>query len=104
MDQEDITKHRFFGELQDLPYVQKIVLYGSRARGDNRERSDIDIAIECPQASEKNWLTILDIVANADTLLPIDCVRLDELSDSHELKKNIIKQGILLYQRGSREE
>nr|DAR07982.1 MAG TPA: hypothetical protein [Caudoviricetes sp.] len=25
--------------------ADKIVLYGSRARGDNRERSDIDIAV-----------------------------------------------------------
>lgn len=100
----NITDYAFFKKLQDLSYVKRIILYGSRARGDNRERSDIDIAIECPHASEKDWRTIEDIVLHADTLLPIDCIRFDELSETNELKKNIEDQGVILYQKDMYEQ
>ncbi len=36
-------------------FIEKIWLYGSRARCDNAERADIDLAIECPSASDAQW-------------------------------------------------
>jgi predicted nucleotidyltransferase len=65
--------------LRSLKYVQAIWLYGSRARGDNQERSDIDLAILCPTALDDDWRKINHIIATADTLLNIDCVRFDIL-------------------------
>lgn len=93
-----IKNYQFFKQLIQLPFVQEIWLFGSRARGDNQERADIDLAIYCPDASDSNWLTILDIIEAADTLLKIDCIRLDELSDISPIKKSIIDQGIKLYE------
>lgn len=87
----------FFRELEGLPFVNEIWLYGSRARGDNDERSDIDIAIGCPSASEKEWLLVDSIIDEADTLLKIDCVRLESMKDTNPLKENILSQGICLY-------
>lgn len=86
-------------ELSRLPYVESIRLFGSRARGDHHPRSDVDLAIECPQASTNDWQTILKHVEQAETLLPIDCVRLDE-SDA-DLTENILKWGQMLYDRKS---
>lgn len=37
-------------------FIDEICLFGSRARGDNKERSDIDLAIVCPRASDTDWL------------------------------------------------
>jgi len=94
----DMLQYHFIQQLKLLAYVERIILFGSRARGDNAPRADIDIAIDCPSASDAQWLTILNIIENADTLLKIDCVRFDTLSDSN-IKKNIGKEGILLWKK-----
>jgi len=84
--------------LTELPFVEKIVLYGSRARGDNEPRSDIDLAIYCLNATSDEWLKVLDIIEEADTLLKIDCIRMDQLSNE-SLKKDIINHGKILYEK-----
>lgn len=91
--------YRFVERLKELPFVETIYLYGSRAREDNGPRSDIDIALECPQAGARDWQLVLDIVEEADTLLPIDVIRLDGLGDS-KLKENINKDKVTLYRKG----
>jgi len=97
--QKSISDFQFFQELIALPFVEQVLLYGSRARGSARERSDIDLAIVCSEASEKEWLKILDIIQNADTLLKIDCIRFDELSANNPLKKSILRDGVILFVR-----
>lgn len=84
-------------ELSHLPYVESIRLFGSRARGDHHTRSDVDLAIECSQASINDWQVILDQVEQAETLLPIDCVRLEEAEPA--LRENILKWNKVLYDR-----
>lgn len=93
---KQLEKYQFIQTLKNLPFVQKVILYGSRARGTAAERSDIDLAIVCPDATIEQWHEVLNIVDNADTLLPIDCVRFDTLKDSDEFKKRIIKDGVEL--------
>ncbi len=71
-------------KLKSLPFIDEIWLFGSRARGDNLERSDIDLAILCSSASDSDWLKVNDIIENADTLLKIDCIRFDPNNISAE--------------------
>ncbi len=94
-----ITDYRFLQKLAGLPFVEAIWLYGSRARGDHRERSDIDLAIICPQATNGDWLKLLDIIDDADTLLKIDCVRFDELAADEPIRENILRDKIILFER-----
>ena len=96
-----IADYDFLKLLMRLPFVEQIVLYGSRARGDFHDRSDIDLAIICPHASNENWLEVLDVIENADTLLKIDCVHYDELSDSNPLKSAIDRDGVILYRKSN---
>lgn len=77
--------------------MEAIWLYGSRARGDHQDRSDIDLAISCPSASNEDWQEILEIVEQADTLLKIDCVRFDALKNEEKIKHNILKFKKILY-------
>lgn len=92
-----MAQYDFYRKLIALSFVQKIFLFGSRARKDNQERSDIDLAVFCPSATDREWLKLLDILDDADTLLKIDCVRWDQLSVKSPLRKNIETEGVALY-------
>jgi uncharacterized protein len=100
---KQIQEYAFFERLIALPFVERIIAYGSRARGDNQERSDIDLAISCPAANPREWLKVTEITEEADTLLKIDCVRLEELSEFNPLKQSIIREGKVLFERKEHE-
>lgn len=97
----DIKHYSFIQKLSALPFIEEIWLFGSRARGDNQPRSDIDIAIICPNATDKNWHQVNDIIENADTLLKIDCIRFDTLTKNDAFKNNIIKFKKIIYSKDS---
>ncbi len=94
-----LTDYQFLQQLATLPFIEAIYLFGSRARGDARERSDIDLAIACTNASEQEWQQVLAIIEQADTLLPIDCVRLDTEAPQSTLRKAIDTDKKVLYER-----
>lgn len=95
----DITHYQFFTKLKQLHFIEEISLYGSRARGDFRPTSDIDLAISCVNASTNDWLKILAIVEEADTLLKIDVVRFDQLDENEPLKAEILRDKKTLFKR-----
>ena len=69
--------------------AEKVVLFGSRARGDNLPKSDIDIAVAgCRDLIEERL----------DTLLDVDVVNLDE-SLSQQLLDEIARDGVILYEK-----
>lgn len=92
---------KFFHELKKQPSIEEIWVYGSRARGDFSNRSDIDLAIICPSATPEAWMEIEEILDSADTLLKIDGIRFDTLPSSDALRQNIIKFKKVLYKKGS---
>lgn len=71
----------------------KIVLYGSRARGDNRERSDIDIAVF--GMPKENQAAFADKIEQLPTLLDFDIAFISDNTNDKFLN-NIIKDGIIL--------
>jgi predicted nucleotidyltransferase len=91
--------YQFIQYLRELDFVDEIWLFGSRARGDNCEKSDIDLAIVCDRASNDDWLKVIDIVENSDTLMEIDCVRFDRHKISEELYQNILMDGKVVYDK-----
>ena len=88
--------------LSAQPEVEKVILFGSRARGDAEERSDIDLAVVAPMASPRQWLDIVFLLEEADTLLPIDLVRWEEASAP--LQERILVEGKILYERETEPE
>ena len=74
--------------------ITKVILFGSRARGDYRERSDIDLAVTGGQVD----LFALAVDEETSTLLKYDIVNLDGRVQK-ELLESIKTEGILLYEK-----
>ena len=74
--------------------VTKIILFGSRARGTNTERSDIDIAVYGGNFDGFYW----DVKEKINSLLIFDIVQADS-SISDELIKEIEKDGVVIYEK-----
>lgn len=77
--------------------VERVILFGSRARRQHDPRADIDLAIECPTASAGEWARIWALVDDAPTLLAIDLVRFEEAPAP--LRGEIERHGVTLYDR-----
>ncbi|USF27591.1 hypothetical protein N510_002547 [Firmicutes bacterium ASF500] len=73
--------------------LSRLILFGSRARGDNRERSDIDLAVSGGDVVRFS----LD-VEELPTLLSFDVVNLDGAVQP-ELLESIRREGITLYEK-----
>ncbi len=74
--------------------VKKIILFGSRARGDYHRASDIDLAVEGGRITD----FILDVKETTSTLLSFDIVDLKETAPG-EFLETIEKEGIILYEK-----
>ena len=73
--------------------IEKVILFGSRARGTNRERSDIDIAVSGGNFDGFYW----SLNETSWTLLSFDIVELDK-GISEELRKEIERDGVVIYE------
>lgn len=74
--------------------VEKVVLFGSRARGTNTERSDVDLAVYGGDFDSFYW----NITENVNSLLSFDVINADK-NISDELKKEIARDGIVIYEK-----
>lgn len=73
--------------------LKKLLLFGSRARGTNHERSDIDLAASGGDVFNFSF----DVDEETWTLLCFDVVDLDE-TISDDLRAEIERDGIVLYE------
>lgn len=73
-------------------YKYRFVIFGSRARGDYRPNSDIDIAILDDVPNEEKY-RIRDDFDKIDMEYMMDIVFINEISKK-ELIENILKEGI----------
>ncbi len=75
--------------------LERILIFGSRARGDYRERSDIDLAV-C--GGDDSGRFELDIDEDVPTLLKFDVVHTDK-PVQQELLESIEKEGVVIYEK-----
>ncbi len=74
--------------------ISRVILFGSRARGDYRRTSDIDLAVtggDIPRFA-------LNVDEETSTLLKYDIVNLDG-SIQEELLESIEKEGKVIYEK-----
>lgn len=77
--------------------IGKIVIFGSRARGDNNSKSDIDIAVY-PLTEFENKGHFISEVDDLETLLKLDIIFVNNDTDE-KLIANIQKEGVVIYER-----
>ena len=77
--------------------IDKVILFGSRARGDNKRASDIDLAV-FPVSGFFGRGYFASEMEDLETLLKIDLVYMDEATE-RELLERIDKEGVILYER-----
>ena len=81
-------------ELAQKRNITKVILFGSRARGDFKKKSDIDLAVLGENIAEFSF----DVDELTDTLLKYDIVDLNS-NISDELLKNIRNEGVVIYEK-----
>lgn len=74
--------------------LRNIVLFGSRAKGNNTERSDIDMAVYGGDFDGFYW----DIKEKINFLLMFDIIQADS-AISDDLKHEIEKDGVIIYEK-----
>lgn len=81
-------------ELAEKYNLNKVILFGSRARGDYRAKSDIDLAVSGGNCTR----FALDVEEDTSTLLFFDVVDLDG-AVQRELRESIEKEGVCIYEK-----
>lgn len=81
-------------ELAKKHNIEKVILFGSRARGDYSKVSDVDIAVIGGDIVRFS----IDVDEETNTLLQFDVVNLDK-SVQKELLESIEREGIIIYEK-----
>jgi predicted nucleotidyltransferase len=80
---------------EEYENIKKVVLFGSRARGNNSEKSDIDLAIYCDDDISEY---IEEIEETVPTLLEFDFSDMRKINDELFIEQ-VEKEGITLYEK-----
>jgi predicted nucleotidyltransferase len=84
--------------LKTNPNIEKVILFGSRAKGNYKNGSDIDLAIKGERCSPE---LAIDIESYINEVIPVpytvDVVDYNSLKKK-ELKEHIDRVGVLFYQ------
>lgn len=81
-------------KLAEIYNIKKVILFGSRARGDYHQTSDIDLAVSGGDVIRFS----LDVEEETPTLLKYDIVNLDGVVQE-PLLASIEQEGMTLYEK-----
>jgi len=103
------TVKRMTGELAEIygKYLQEVILYGSYARGEQTEESDVDIALILLDGHDREMYDkMIDCVAENElkcnkvlSVIDIDAGKYREWKNVLPFYKNLEREGIVLWKR-----
>ncbi len=84
--------------IAQIPSIEQVLIFGSRARGDYRYNSDIDIALIGEHVSHSDQLKLMHLID--DLMMPymVDVLRIASIRNER-LIHLIHKEGKVLYQK-----
>lgn len=90
---QDVIAH-----LIDSGRIKRVTLFGSRARGDHRPNSDVDLAVDWVGSKTPSDIQLLlELKEQPLSLYPIDILSWDEINES--FKDQIQKEGRILWEK-----
>lgn len=75
--------------------IERVILFGSRARKENKKSSDIDLAI---YGVDEEKVKIINRIDEINTLYSFDIIFVDN-ETSDKLVQQIKKDGVIIYER-----
>jgi len=93
---EDVV-NRIVDVIRKYPEVEKAVIFGSRARGDYRKGSDIDIALFGDKLTHSINTNIFYDIDDLYIVYKIDLINFNTLREDNKLRENILKEGVEIY-------
>lgn len=90
-----VIREKVLPVLEKYP-VRRAYLFGSYARGDATEKSDVDIRIEL---MKQNFFVVCGIYADLEDSLGMDFDLLSSLPDSERFRENLKRDEVLIYER-----
>lgn len=94
------TSHRMILEtIEKFPEIEKVILFGSRAKGNYRHGSDIDLAIFGANCTVSTAMSLSGTL-NEEVPIPyhVDVVCYDRLNHA-DLKEHIDRVGVVFFER-----
>ena len=95
---KDETILKIHSAFVKFPEIEKVVIYGSRAKGNYRNGSDIDITLFGKELSHQILLRLMNEIDELNTPYMFDISIYDTLS-SETLKEHINRVGLVFYER-----
>ena len=97
LQESDIISIKY--ALENYPEIKEAYIFGSRAKGNYRKGSDVDIAVKGNNISFSDILTIAGYL-NEDTFMPyhFDVLDYDSIQNQ-QLTEHIDRAGILFYKK-----
>jgi len=96
---KDSTHQQLISVFQTHPKIESVTLYGSRAKGNYRPGSDIDLTFTGSELTLRE-LNIIEQEID-DLLLPYECdLSLFEQIDNKDLRDHIVRAGKSFYLAG----
>ena len=81
------------------PLIKRVVLFGSRVRGDHHDRSDYDVAVESENMSHSDWAAWASGVREkVPTLCGLDLIWVNQCLSKGLLEK-IVLEGKAIYEQ-----
>lgn len=83
--------------LKKYPEVERAVIFGSRARGNYRKGSDIDIALFGDKITSSINTKIFYDIEDLYLIYKIDLINFNTLLEEKQLAENILNEGVEIY-------
>ncbi|MDQ3668174.1 MAG: nucleotidyltransferase domain-containing protein [Acidobacteriota bacterium] len=84
------------GTFSRFPSVREVRVFGSRATGDARRASDLDLAVFAPDATAEEWADLCEALESTPIIYELDVVRAEQTSNAR-LREKIEGEGVTVY-------